>query len=284
MSTFLNNLGERLGVDLSAAVEGLGLEVDRFKSGRTGTDVDFEPRTDIFESANKYTIHLSLPGAKKSDVGVDWDGEQSVLRIAGVVHRPGIDEEMMRQLSVDGRKRETGVFEKNIRLGTKKDPASIDVAGITAKMVDGVLVIVVPKVEKHFEKKEVRVDGSPEIPVEQPEDAYMHEDDLLFDAEEGRDEEVLQAEPTVSHPPTPAKASFGESTAPASKAKQHEAEQERARSETVGLEHPNATAETLPKYEKEDSLSQNHSHEEEMSDWEKPGSDDEGDYVKINVD
>lgn len=284
LSTFLNNLGERLGVDLSAAAEGLGLEVDRFKSGRTGADVDFEPRTDIFENAEKYTIHLSLPGAKKSDVGVDWDGEHSTLRIAGVVHRPGVDEEMMRQLSVDGRKRETGVFEKNIRLGTKKDPASIDVAGITAKMVDGVLVIVVPKVERHFEKKEVRVDGSPEIPIEQPEDAYMHEDDLLFDAEEGREEEVMHAEPIVSHPPTPAKASFGESTAPASKAKQHEAEQERARSETVDHEHPNETVETLPKYEKEDSLGHRPSHDEDMSDWEKPGSEDEGDYVKINVD
>lgn len=267
LGAFLNNLGERLGVDLSAAAEGLGLEVDRFKSGRTGTDVDFEPRTDIFENSNRYTIHLSLPGAKKSDVGVDWDGEQSVLRIAGVVHRPGVDEEMMRQLSVDGRKRETGVFEKNIRLGTKKDPASIDVAGITAKMVDGVLVIVVPKVEKHFEKKEVRVDGSPEIPVEQPEDAYMHEDDLLFDAEEGRDQEETAVSHSPQHP-TPAKA------------KQQEAEQERARSETLDFEHPAATAETLPKYEREDS----HSHEEEMSDWEKPGSEDEGDYVKINVD
>lgn len=274
LGAFLNRLGERLGVDLSAAAEGLGLEIDRFKAGRTGTDVDFEPRTDIFDSKDKFTIHLSLPGAKKSDVGVDWDGEQSVLRVGGVVHRPGVDEEMMRQLSVDGRKRETGVFEKNIRLGTKRDPASIDVAGITATMVDGVLVIVVPKVEKHFEKKEVRVDGSPEIPVEQPEDAYMHEDDLLFDAEEGREEETV-----VPHHPTPAKASFGEATSPASKGKQQEAEQERARSETVDFEHPTETIETLPRYEKEDS----HSHEEEMSDWEKPGSDDEGDYVKINV-
>ncbi|KEF56531.1 uncharacterized protein A1O9_06718 [Exophiala aquamarina CBS 119918] len=286
LSTFLNNLGERIGIDLSAAAEGLGLEVDRFKSGRTGADVDFEPRTDIFENTEKYTIHLSLPGAKKSDVGVDWDGEQSVLRIAGVVHRPGVDEAMMRQLSVDGRKRETGVFEKTIRLGTRKDPASVDIAGITAKMVDGVLVIVVPKVERHFEKKEVRVDGSPELPVEQPEDAYMHEDDLLFDAEEGREEGATHAESTVPHPPTPPKASFGgESTAaPASKAKRHEAEQERARSETVDFEHPNTTVETLPKYEKEDSLSHNPSHEEDMSDWEKPGSEDEGDYVKINVD
>jgi HSP20 family molecular chaperone IbpA len=97
LSTFLNNLGERLGVDLSAAVEGLGLEVDRFKSGRTGTDVDFEPRTDIFEGPNKYTIHLSLPGAKKSDVGVDWDGEQSVLRIAGVVHRLSTVQALMKK-------------------------------------------------------------------------------------------------------------------------------------------------------------------------------------------
>jgi len=92
----------------------------------------------------------------------------------------------------------------------------------------------------------------------------MHEDDLLFDAEEGREEETA-----LPHHPT----------SPTSKGKQQEAEQERARSETADFEHPQETVETLPKYEKEDS----HSHEEEMSDWEKPGSDDEGDYVKINV-
>jgi len=181
----------------------------------------------------------------------------------------------MSHLVVDGRKRETGVFEKAIRLGTSKDPANVNVEGITAKMVDGVLVVRVPKVEKVFEKKEVRVDGSPSpaVSTERPEDTYMNEKDLLFDAEE--DKEMYEAEPPNQ----------------AAKGKQREAEQEATRddrSETVGFEHPNATAETLPRYEveepEESKVAKEHSHDDNMSDWEKDGSDDEGEYVKINVD
>ncbi|RVX68199.1 hypothetical protein B0A52_08707 [Exophiala mesophila] len=280
LATFLNNLGERIGIDFSGTIEGLGLEVDRFKAGRTGTDVDFEPRTDIFESPAAYIIHLSLPGAKKSDVGVDWDGEHSVLRIGGVVHRPGVDEELMRQLTVDGRKRETGVFEKNIRLGTKKDPASIDVASISAKMSDGVLIVRVPKIEKHFEKKEVPVDGSPDAHADKPEDAYMNEKDLLFDADDDKDEDMYDSAPEPEHKSAP------EVQTPAPTTKQQEAEENRqqSRSPTVDFESPQdrqqPVAETLPAYQAE----ANQVHDDEMSDWEKSGTDDEGDYVKINVD
>lgn len=269
----MNNLGERIGVDLSAAATGLGL--DQYKGPRSN-DSDFEPRTDIFDSATQYTIHLSLPGAKKSDVGVEWDGEHSVLRITGVVHRPGIDEEMMSRLAVDGRKREIGVFEKNIRLGTSKDPASIDIHGIAAKMIDGVLVVRVPKIEKTFERREVHLSSSPEVPVEGPE--TMEEQDLL-DVEEG-DEEMHDAQANMPTPnqPFPAKASPTSS----SKGKQREAERER--SATVDFEHPNDTVDTLPRYEAEESATPDRADDADMSDWEKPGSEDEGEYVKINVD
>ncbi|OAL30901.1 hypothetical protein AYO20_08594 [Fonsecaea nubica] len=310
LGNFLNNLGERLGVDLTSAAEGLGLRSPR------STETDFEPRTDIFDTASAYIIHLSLPGAKKSDVGVDWDGEKSVVRVAGVVHRPGVDEEMMSRLVVDGRKRETGVFEKTIRLGTSKDPANVDVEGITAKMTDGVLIIHVPKVEKTFEKKEVHVGGSSSpSPVrfdERPEDAYMNEKDLLFDAADDEDRDMYDAEPaaiphlqnkapTIQHS-YPVDTTMGE-TAEA-KERRREAKEEEAwrdrddRSETVGCEAPhNETTETLPRYEPEDINSQSHAQaqqqhqhhasvdeEDNLSDWEKSGSEDEGEYVKINVD
>ena len=246
LGSFLNKLGDRLGVDLSSAAEGLGVKAPR------NAETDFEPRTDIFDAPSAYNIHLSLPGAKKSDVGVDWDGEHSVLRIAGVVHRPGVDEEMMSRLVVDGRKRETGVFEKSIRLGTSKDPASVDVGRITARMVDGVLVVHVPKVEKKYEKKEIHVAASsPESEAERPGDAYMNEKDLLFDAEE--DKETPEVEDNSRHGPTPTVPIFPET----GKGKQREAEEEARhrddRSETVGFEHPNPTAETLPAYEVEET-------------------------------
>jgi HSP20 family protein len=279
LSAFLGNLGDRLGIDLTSAAQGLGLKTPR------ATETDFEPRTDIFDTPTNYTIHLSLPGAKKSDVGVDWDGEHSVLRVAGVVHRPGVDEELMSRLVVDGRKREIGVFEKVIRLGTSKAPASLDVDGITARMIDGVLVIHVPKVEKRFEKKEVHVDGtSPQSNAENPEDAYMNEKDLLFDAEDN-DEEMYEA---ASEHPEMEHVSPRPHEPEATNEKEQEAQ--RARSETVDFEHKNTTKENLPQYEVEEpeeskiAKSTSHIADEEEDDWEKYGSEDEGEYVKINVD
>ncbi|KAK4935645.1 hypothetical protein LTR10_023332 [Elasticomyces elasticus] len=283
VGSFLNNLGERIGIDLSSAAEGFGLDVG--KTARSN-DVDFEPRTDIFDTESHYTIHLSLPGAKKSDVGVDYDGENSVLRVAGVIHRPGIDEDMMSRLVIDGRKRERGVFEKNIRLGTQNDPANIDVQGITAKMIDGVLVVRVPKTEKTFERKSVNVSSSPEIINDETEDAYEHgnEKDLLFDAEDqAGDEEMHEHENSApANAPYPSKAFMSNSSTGSGKGKAKEREAERERSATVDFEHANATTETLPRYEVQEQ--QPPAHDAEMSDWEKEGSEGEGEYVKINVD
>ena len=248
LAEFLSNLGNRLGIDLSGAAEGLGLE--RFNVLKTNPDADFEPRADVFDLQAQYVIHLSLPGAKKEDLGVDWDGENSVLRIAGVVHRPGADEELLKHLAVDGRKREVGVFEKSVKLGTKRDPASIDVAGIRAKMTDGVLVVKVPKVEVEHKKREVPISGSGSpSPVRE------------VDMEKGT---LLDTNNLYNATPQPERAPT--TTA----AEEKEAEQQREmdnRSETMDFEHE----EKLPQYEDQE-------HEHDASD------DEEGEYVKINVD
>jgi HSP20 family protein len=255
LGQFLNNLGERLGIDLAGAAENLG--INQFTAARNNSDADFEPRTDIFETNVEYIAHLSLPGAKKEDVGVDWDGENSILRIAGVVHRPGADEQLLSQLVLDGRKRETGVFEKAIRLGTKEEPANIDVAGITAKMTDGVLVVRVPKVEVEHKKREVPITNSAS---QSPQRA---EKDLLFDA----DEEMYDA-PTKQAPAEPeARKDLEKAMAEHTKADDKQARDDRS----VTADHE----EQLPRYEGSGN---------DESDWEKAGSDDETDYVKISVD
>jgi HSP20 family protein len=256
LGDFLNNLGDKIGVDLSGAAENLGL--DKYSAPRTGEDVDFEPRTDIFDTANQYIVHLSLPGAKKQDVGVDWDGEHSVLRITGVVHRPEVDEEMLARLVVNGRKRENGVFEKAIRLGTKRDPASVDVAGITAKMIDGVLVVKVPKTEREVHKREVPISGSTTpSPDEKEKELHFDADEEMYDAEPRQEATTLLTSPAAT-----------ENTAE-NKAKEDEAREDR--SITAGRDE-----EQLPAYADEDAS-------DKISDWEKD-SDEEADYVKINVD
>lgn len=117
---------------------------------------DFTPEADIFDTASSYIIHVSLPGAKKEDVGVNWDADKSELIIAGVMYRPG-DEELLKTLAMSGRK--VGPFERKMRLGTRANPARVDADGITAKLEDGILRVEVRKEDEGFvEIKKVDVE------------------------------------------------------------------------------------------------------------------------------
>ncbi|KAF1844326.1 HSP20-like chaperone [Cucurbitaria berberidis CBS 394.84] len=108
---------------------------------------DYTPDADIFDTENAFVVHVSLPGAKKEDVGVNWDAEKSELAIAGVIYRPG-DEEFLKTLAMNERK--VGAFERKIRLGTRATPAHIDAEAITAKLEDGVLRVEVPKLDTGY--------------------------------------------------------------------------------------------------------------------------------------
>jgi HSP20 family protein len=108
---------------------------------------DFKPEADVFDTEDSYVIHINLPGAKKEDVGVNWDAEKSELNVAGVIYRPG-DEEFLKTLALDERK--VGAFERKVRLGSRANPAQVDIEGITAKLEDGVLRVTVPKMNGEF--------------------------------------------------------------------------------------------------------------------------------------
>jgi HSP20 family protein len=127
-----------------------------FAAGLFGLNIDdyandenkgFEPEVDSFDTENSFVVHVCLPGAKKEDVGVNWDAEKSELSIAGVIYRIG-DEEFLKTLAVGGRK--VGLFEKKVRLGTRANPAQVDADMITAKLEDGVLRVDVPKLDRDF--------------------------------------------------------------------------------------------------------------------------------------
>ncbi|KAL2356911.1 HSP20-like chaperone [Cryomyces antarcticus] len=108
---------------------------------------DFVPAVDVFDTESAFVVHVSLAGAKKEDVGVNWDDEKNELIVAGVIHRPG-DEDFLKTLALDERR--IGAFERKVTLGSRAKPAQIDVDAITAKMEDGVLRVEVPKQDKDY--------------------------------------------------------------------------------------------------------------------------------------
>lgn len=116
---------------------------------------DFTPPADIFDTPDAYVVHISLPGAKKEDVGVNWDADKSELNVAGVIYRPG-DEEFLKTLALDERK--VGVFDRKVKLGSKANPANVDADGIAAKMEDGVLLVTIPKTEEFVDVKKVDIE------------------------------------------------------------------------------------------------------------------------------
>lgn len=117
---------------------------------------DFKPPVDIFDTKEAFIVHVSLPGAKKEDVGANWDADKSELNFAGVIYRPA-DEETLKTLALD--ERDVGAFERKVALGTKLDPAQVDSDGISAKLEDGILVVTIPKLEQDFvEVKKVDIE------------------------------------------------------------------------------------------------------------------------------
>lgn len=207
---------------------------------------------------------------------------------------------MLAELVVDGRKRETGVFEKAIRLGTKKDPASVDVHGMTARMADGILIVRVPKVEVTHVRREVSItstsppstmtksatshsdskhdtDGDVDVDVEMSNNRESKE--TLFDADERTLCEVPATSVQLDEQVRP-------STLPESAEKEKDAEHETG--------HVTAT-DTTARSRQTTTVSGSgteHEHDHEEDDWERFSDDHdhdhddgegEGEYVKIAV-
>ena len=121
---------------------------DSQDANKAATDnEDHTPDADVFDTEHAFVVHISLPGAKKEDVGVNWNAEKSELSIAGVIYRPG-DEEFLKTLAMSERK--VGPFERKVRLGTRATPAHVDADGITAKLEDGILRVEVPKLDTGY--------------------------------------------------------------------------------------------------------------------------------------
>ncbi|KAL8747643.1 MAG: hypothetical protein Q9190_000490 [Brigantiaea leucoxantha] len=138
------------GFDLSKLVQLFNAQFDPSSNSNSkeaaedssSSNKDLRPAADVFDTEHAFVLHISLPGAKKEDVGVNWNADKSEVSVAGVIYRPG-DEEFLKTLAMD--EREVGVFERKVRLGSRASPASVDEEGMSARMEDGVLIVTVPK-------------------------------------------------------------------------------------------------------------------------------------------
>lgn len=111
-------------------------------------DGTFTPPIDVFDTSENWTIHVAIPGARKEDIGVNWDADRKTLVVSGVVHRPG-DEAFIKTMVSSERK--VGLFERKIQLPpVEANNDQVDGDHITAKMENGILIVVVPKAEKEW--------------------------------------------------------------------------------------------------------------------------------------
>lgn len=137
--------GGNFPFDLNALAEafapGLFANDSAVARNSNNNDGTFTPDIDVFDTASAYIVHVSLPGAKKSDLDITYNPARNSVTITGVVTRPGVDEEMMSALALDERK--VGTFEREIKLD---ENARVNDDAIAAKLEDGVLRVTVPKV------------------------------------------------------------------------------------------------------------------------------------------
>lgn len=103
---------------------------------------DWAPAVDIREEQHRYVIEADVPGIEAKDITLQTD--KGVLTIKGERARVGVDEQRQYQ----SMERARGIFVRGFTL-----PDAADTENITARTQNGVLQVMIPKVEKHQQRK-----------------------------------------------------------------------------------------------------------------------------------
>lgn len=125
--------------------------IDRFfndtmtRSG--GSAYSFVPRVDIMENDKAYQIHVAVPGMNKEDFKIDLN--ENYMTISG--ERKFTQEK--NENNFHSVETQYGTFSRSFSL-----PENINSAKISAKYVNGILEITVPKDEKKTLKTSIKID------------------------------------------------------------------------------------------------------------------------------
>lgn len=108
--------------------------------------VDFHPKVNTRETEADYHIEVELPGVKKEDVDINVDG--NVLTISG---ERNVREEVKDE---DYHKVEShyGLFSRSFTL-----PEKVDTSNIEAAFVNGILEIMIPKLQIDTASKKIEI-------------------------------------------------------------------------------------------------------------------------------
>lgn len=124
--------------------------IDRFfndslaRSG--GSAYSFVPRVDILEEDKSFEIHVAVPGVNKDDFKIDLN--DNYLTISG--ERKNSREK--KENNFHSVEIQYGTFSRSFTL-----PENVDTNGISAKYVNGILEVSIPKDEKKAVKTTIKV-------------------------------------------------------------------------------------------------------------------------------
>ena len=119
---------------------------DTLTRSRRGEEIllpsSWSPAVDIYETPHHVILKAELPGLNKEDIFIEIKDNTLILRGERKVEK-GIDEENYHQME-----RSFGPFHRSFAMPTKVKPDKIK-----AKLSNGILEIIVPKLEKVKPKK-----------------------------------------------------------------------------------------------------------------------------------
>lgn len=124
--------------------------IDRFfnesLARKGGSAYSFVPRVDILETETAFEIHVAVPGVNKEDFKLDLN--DNMLSISG--ERKFTKE--LKDENYHSIETQYGAFSRTFTL-----PENVDATKISAKYVNGILEVTVPKDEKKVLKTTIKV-------------------------------------------------------------------------------------------------------------------------------
>ncbi|CCH42356.1 Heat shock protein 26 [Wickerhamomyces ciferrii] len=97
---------------------------------------DIVPPVDILDNESNYELHVSIPGASKDKINLDFNPENNQITITGEI--PGHSDDSNLKI----KERKLGKFERHIKL---PQSPKLDEENIKANYSNGVLVLKIPK-------------------------------------------------------------------------------------------------------------------------------------------